>query len=365
MNGSPAGQSLSLPSVAIERTRFNPPGQSQLTYGGGAFLPTLDRMLIRLARQSVPGPDGAPALMPFAHFNLDSGDDWTLALLHAWAAVTDVLGFYHERIVNEGYLRTATERLSVVQLARTVGYELQPGLAASAMLALTVVQGLGEPPQTVFVPKGTAVQSVPPPKSGLHQGTPSSTLPQIFETSDDLVARSEWNLLRPAALGELTWEHRMMPGVNSLRLLGNRTDLKKGERLLFVGQDPDNPQRTLWRMAQVTSTTPNVPKGFTVITWESAPGMPADPLPYPGPYPETDTRHQRTALASRPLPRPSPPRSSSSCARSPSSSPMPRPASTGIGRRRRRPARLQRRPLRTRSPSGGPPGSGCLTSRSN
>lgn len=282
MNDPARGQPLPLPGVALPRTRFNPPGQSQLSYGGGAFLTTLDRLLVRLPRQTVPGPDGGPALTPFAHYNVDSGDDWTLALLHAWAAVAHVLGFYHERIVNEGYLRTATERLSLVQLARTVGYEAQPGLAAGAMLAFTLVQGQGEPPQTVFVPKGTAVQSVPRPRSGYHLGRPTSDLPQIYETSDDFVARSEWNLLRPAALGGQAAERRLTPDDRSLRLLGNRTDLKKGERLLFVGRDPDDPQRTLWRMAQITATVPNLARGFTVLTWENAAGMPVDPLAYPG-----------------------------------------------------------------------------------
>ena len=48
----------------------------------------------------------------------------------ACACVADVLGFYQERIANEGYLRTATERRSVLELARTIGYELKPGVAA-------------------------------------------------------------------------------------------------------------------------------------------------------------------------------------------------------------------------------------------
>ena len=274
MNRAPSEQSLVLPSLPLERTRANPPGQPHLVYGGGAFLQTLDRLLIRLQRQAVPSPDGSTGRVPFARFNEEAYDDWTLALLHAWASVTDVLGFYHERIVNEGYLRTAAERLSLVQLARTVGYELQPGLAASALLAITVVQG-----SSVFVPKGTAVQSIPPPKSGLHLGTPAASLPQIFETSEDFVARPEWNLLRPAARGVSTWENLVLPDTTSMRLLGNRTDLKKGDRLLIVGHDPDDQQRALWRMAQVASTTPAAASGFTVVAWEPVPGMPPEPLP--------------------------------------------------------------------------------------
>ena len=49
--------------------------------------------------------------------------------------VADVLTFYQERIANEGYLRTATERRSVLELAREIGYELSPGVAAGTELA--------------------------------------------------------------------------------------------------------------------------------------------------------------------------------------------------------------------------------------
>ena len=53
-------------------------------------------------------------------------DDPAIALLDAWATVADVLTFYQERIANEGYLRTATERRSVLELARLIGYRSGP-----------------------------------------------------------------------------------------------------------------------------------------------------------------------------------------------------------------------------------------------
>ena len=53
-----------------------------------------------------------------------------MGVLDAWAVVGDVLTFYQERIANEGFLRTATERLSVLTLARAIGYELKPGVSA-------------------------------------------------------------------------------------------------------------------------------------------------------------------------------------------------------------------------------------------
>ena len=64
-------------------------------------------------------------------------DDPAVALLDAWAVVADVVSFYTERIAQEGFLRTATERDSVRQQARTLGYELRPGVAAQVELAFT------------------------------------------------------------------------------------------------------------------------------------------------------------------------------------------------------------------------------------
>ena len=51
MNSTAPAPSLALPGAALQRTRYNPPGQPHLAYEGGAFLPTLDRMLLRLARR--------------------------------------------------------------------------------------------------------------------------------------------------------------------------------------------------------------------------------------------------------------------------------------------------------------------------
>ena len=87
-----------------------------------------------------------------------------------------MLTFYQERIANEGYLRTATERRSVLELARLVGYEPRPGVAASVFLAYTLDDTVsGE----VLIPAGSQAQSVPGP----------GEIPQLFETSQPL-ARS-------------------------------------------------------------------------------------------------------------------------------------------------------------------------------
>src|SRR5262245_60724583 len=123
---------------------------------------------------------------PLARLLARNSDDPTVALVDAAACMADVITFYQERIANEGFLRTATERRSVLELARAIGYELKPGLAASVHLAFTVEDSPGAPGVSTLL-RGLPVQSIPP------QGK----LPQVFETSAEFTARAEWNMLRP------------------------------------------------------------------------------------------------------------------------------------------------------------------------
>jgi hypothetical protein len=116
-------------------------------------------------------------------------DDPTIALLDAAATMLDVLSFYSERLANEGFHRTATERRSVLELARAVGYELGPGVAASTMLSFSVDLPPGVEPQVTIAP-GTQAQKLP--------GDDGTTA--VFETVAEVVARPELNELRPAPM---------------------------------------------------------------------------------------------------------------------------------------------------------------------
>jgi predicted phage baseplate assembly protein len=143
------------------------------------------RMLqsLPLARADASQPDSP---RPLRRLLARTSDDPTVAFVDACACVADVLTFYQERIANEGFLRTATERRSVLELARAIGYELKPGVSASVYLSFTVEDAPGSPRVCTLV-AGTPVQSVP------AQGK----LPQVFETGGDLVAYAEWNALAP------------------------------------------------------------------------------------------------------------------------------------------------------------------------
>ena len=105
----------------------NPPGLSSISFRVGTQPQFKETMIASLNKY--------PALVPLT---TRSDDDLSIDLFDAWAMVADVLTFYQERIANEGFLRTAKERVSVLQLARSIGYELSPGVAASAYLAFTL-----------------------------------------------------------------------------------------------------------------------------------------------------------------------------------------------------------------------------------
>ncbi|TAH37110.1 MAG: putative baseplate assembly protein [Planctomycetota bacterium] len=209
------GSCCSETAGAPERPR-NPPQLPALRYRFGTQAAFLRRMIERLPR---PAPvAGAPRL---SALTTRAADDPSIALLDACAAVADVLCFYQERIANEGFLRTAAERRSVLELARSVGYELGPGVAASAWLAFEVETAAGAP-ASVDVPRGTRVQSVPGP----------GQKPQTFETSEPLVARPEWNAMPVRA----TTAWRLEAGGVQLRLQGLSTGLQAGDGLLLAAE---------------------------------------------------------------------------------------------------------------------------------
>lgn len=164
---------------------YNDPGLPALVWRIDTQPGFYQRMLAELPlwRDAAGGP-GAPR--PLARLSTRDASDASVALVDAAACVADVLSFYQERIANEGFLRTATERRSVLELARAVGYELRPGVAAGVHLVFTVEDAPGAP-GLCTIAAGSPIQSVPP------QGK----LPQVFETAQELLARAEWNALRP------------------------------------------------------------------------------------------------------------------------------------------------------------------------
>ncbi len=230
----PSGGCCANMAAATPQSVANRPGLGSLAYRVGTQPAFLSAMQARLSSADHP---------ELAGLRTRELSDPAMALLDAWATVADVLTFYQERIANEGYLRTATEQRSVWEQAQLVGYRLRPGVAASVYLAYTVDINSG----AVTIPAGSRSNSVPGPGEKM----------QSFETSDDLDARPEWNLLRPRMSRPQT------PGSvlgGSISLAGTATNLKVRDPLLVdLGSGDLTP-------ARVQSVTPDAANDRTVVT---------------------------------------------------------------------------------------------------
>ena len=105
--------------VVTPVTEANAPGRSAIQYRVGTYATFFETMLARLSNLSLtlPSTDGSGAVQtfyPLRQLTTREPSDPSIALLDAWSIVGDVLTFYQERIANEGYLPTATERRSML-----------------------------------------------------------------------------------------------------------------------------------------------------------------------------------------------------------------------------------------------------------
>lgn len=237
--------------------RINRPGLNALSYRvgtHGSFLETMKARLSSLEFSSADFDEGvmptAAQLRPLLGLKTRAPYDPAIALLDAWATVADVLTFYQERIANEGFLITATERRSVLELARLIGYRLRPGVAASVFLAYTL-----DKDKEVDIPAGARAQSLPGP----------GELPQSFETSDKLFARSVWNTL------QVRLTRPQIPRARkALYFKGTTTKLKPNDPLLL---DPGTGVPILLRVLTVEPDEANSRTKVSFDLWNQIPQM--------------------------------------------------------------------------------------------
>jgi hypothetical protein len=207
----------------------NRPGLNALFYRIGTHASFLETMIARLSSHSlniplnifdVEGQEEIATIQPLQTLTTRAPSDPAIAFLDAWATVAAVLTFYQERIANEGYLRTAIERRSILELARLVGYTLRPGVSASVYLAYTL-----EKDHNVVIDPGNRAQSVPGPGEKA----------QPFETAEKLEARFAWNTLKPRLTRPLLINVDMLSGPEpTIYLQGTATNIKPGDPILVL-----------------------------------------------------------------------------------------------------------------------------------
>jgi predicted phage baseplate assembly protein len=209
----------------------NLPGLSAIAYRVGTYTKFQHSMQTRLADADLSGLNALKTRQP---------DDFTIALLDSWSMVCEVLTFYQERIANESYKRTATERTSLLELARLVRYKLQPGVAADAYLVYTLDETPGSPGQAI-INIGTQAQSLPGP----------GEKPQVFETTEMIVAKAQWNAIRPVA----TKIQPIFSSTKDIWVKGTNTKLATGDMVLIVDNSTSPMDPLLLRVQNVAVDT--------------------------------------------------------------------------------------------------------------
>ena len=235
-------------------------GLSEINYRVGEYGPF---------RASLHAALSSSAFQPLRALHTRDDDDFTIGLIDAFACAADVLTFYQERIANESWLETATERVSLQEMGKLVGYRLRPGVAAETWLAFaletppTPPPGLSNDPGSfvtgvpagISLPVGLKVQSIPGP----------GEKPQTFETVEELAeARPAWNAMRPF----MSEGHVPARGETEAWLGGVATNLRAGDPVLLVGQEFFGFSGSdRWDFRILTGIEPDAANERTRITW--------------------------------------------------------------------------------------------------
>lgn len=278
------GISVESPAAVINR-----PGLSAIAYRVGTHSQFNETLLARLSASRQRALDG---------LTTRDTDDYSIALLDAWATVGDVLTFYQERIANEAYLRTAKERLSVLELARLINYQLNPGVAASTYLAFTLEDAPGALGQTLATGTAADVGLTTLPPTIIDIGTKVQSVPgpgekaQIFESVEKIDARPQWNALKarttkqvPPALGDTV-----------VYLAGLSTNLKLGDILLFVGEERLKDKASgVWDVRRITSVEIETDADRTKVSLERGLGS-TSPLRSPAANSRVYAFRQRASI---------------------------------------------------------------------
>lgn len=178
---------------------------------------------------------------PLSNLSARPDTDWAGGLLAAWASIGDVLCFYQERMLNEGYLATSRDPQSLHHLQSmlgqntfrvttkgSAGYQRDfPGFAGSAsvLAELRVREGL---PDRLFLE----------PDMMVRRFSPAGGSVASFVTLERTEVRGEWTRMTLATSRTSQPNAPYLPG-SAEAFQGSATALKENHDLLITGHTPD------------------------------------------------------------------------------------------------------------------------------
>jgi hypothetical protein len=205
--------------------------------------------------------DQIPARLP--QWTERSEADLGIALIELFSEAADRLSYYQDRVANEAYLGTATQRRSVQLHTALIAYQLRPGVAAATYLQFQArVEAL--------IPVGAQVRTA-------AQGDETAVL---FETGPgDFLVRPEHNALTP-----FTWGNArccLERGANEITLLGDYSTLAPGDAILIADADIAERREIVTLTAAPVVLPPDPVKGdpvqrLTVLQWSAAQALHRD-----------------------------------------------------------------------------------------
>lgn len=192
---------------------------------------------------------------PFLAWREGSSGDYQTMFIELWAYIADVLTFYQERIANEAYLGTATQRDSMMRMAELIDNSPSPGAGASATVAFSVAKG-----KTAIVPASFRVGSKASP----------AKVAAVFETSGAITALSEHNQMPVATVLPQDQFGHIPSRLRTIVLAGINNRLSIGDYVvLVINENAVGEMAIAFRLQSVAT---DKVAGTTRITWNEPAG---------------------------------------------------------------------------------------------
>lgn len=221
--------------------------------------------------------------------------DFGMMFLEALSSLADDLSYQQDRVLAEAGLETATQRRSVVSLARLVDYEPSPATAASVVLQFDVARGVNR------LSDGLAVTAVMPDGSTIPFETGTNLNNRLIDPSTGDLRQPPGSV--PFSVTSPAWNRGMIPpywfddsqrclraGATQMYVQGHGFAFYPGQPLLIDTTGPssaDPPIRQIVHLASgnpavelcdplFPTSSPTEPTPVTQIFWQSADQLRAD-----------------------------------------------------------------------------------------
>ncbi len=168
----------------------------------------------------------------FPQWDTSSEGDFGVMLVELFAYMGDILSFYGDRLTQEAYLPTATQRLSILNLAQLLGYVPTNGSPAAG----TVVFQTVNPSPDVDVPAGTQLTT---------SFISASDQPVIFETDQDYTVPGDGGTVTASVTQGQTYSVQTIgvsDGTASQSFQIPQPDVEDGTVTIFVSSASGNVQ---------------------------------------------------------------------------------------------------------------------------